>query len=681
MGRLQTEMGSPSSLSEIAFGDTVTKPKGRLARPSRGVKTSLESAESMIDGGAKDTLIHEISNKYQYESKLEGNEGAPISRYQNINSEHFAYIMFEPTRYEKDLQPYINAYGPTLRIPVSPATLAISKESEHNEVQSIMFGGILERNAPGLRHFAVTSFIPGTPYTTGYGDYGFQNYYPWAEDRGDGQRVYTNGTLEDGNLICTQTGWISFVNLLMDRRIILKFHLIKAPAFRHRDECFHVCIKSFTYQHNPHDDLDYTIEFVEWREPTIKIGEEQVIDVAEDEPPAKKKSPTGGKILLVMHEFQGVNTMLINESAQILLQLHGGGAMRVRGSAAKPVFTQEYPPIVKQAEALFRPYFVSQLQSKKLSDIDLRPTKLTSVSLGVKPSNMSGGMNVLGYKSYSLSQLKRSEYDTLIKQIGGIAQDFYISGQEAEWVQGEESLCMKEAYQWAIRKIVKETESFVLEAVRNAVKSTKFLSPKPLKLYDGGEFTGLGETGDQLTWDGSIQAHRRNLTDITDTTSWATAATAATSDNFTKNPAYDPESKTMNVNRSGLHKLIIDETGQVRYDDLVRRIRKFNIPLKDCKIGVQVYITECRVVPHFVEDPDPRYQIEGVNVDCAFRASIWIDESQVSNDLYSTVDTVGVKLHKGQRITVLDSHLREPTKQELELQSRTRQWNSARGGR
>lgn len=678
MGRLQTEMGSPSSLSEIAFGDTVTKPKGRLARPSRGVKTSLESAESMIDGGAKDTLIHEISNKYQYESKLEGNEGAPISRYQNINSEHFAYIMFEPTRYEKDLQPYINAYGPTLRIPVSPATLAISKESEHNEVQSIMFGGILERNAPGLRHFAVTSFIPGTPYTTGYGDYGFQNYYPWAEDRGDGQRVYTNGTLEDGNLICTQTGWISFVNLLMDRRIILKFHLIKAPAFRHRDECFHVCIKSFTYQHNPHDDLDYTIEFVEWREPTIKIGEEQVIDVAE--PPAKKKSPGGGKILLVMHEFQGVNTMILHNSTQILLQIHGGGHINAF-SGFRPQMNHVTTTYEKQVEMLYDSIFLAGLKSAKLSDVDLRPTKMTSVSLGVKPSNMSGGMNVLGYKAYHLSQLSKSGYADFQKRIHSLPRSTTLTARSEEFDYdgwGAHSV-MTKVYTSLVKDCIRVGEKYILDVARDVIKSAKWLQPSPLKLYDGGEFTGLGESGETLTWDGSIQAHRRNLTDITDTVSLATATTAATSENFTRNPAYDPESKTMNVNRSGLHKLIIDETGQVRYDDLVRRIRKFDIQLKDWKIGVQISIVECRVTVTRVPPPDG--QPTKVYAECAFYAELRTEESQVSNDLYSTVDTVGVKLHKGQRITVLDSHLREPTKQELELQSATRQWNSARGGR
>lgn len=671
MGRLQTEMGSPSSLSEVAFGDSVTKPKGRLARPSRGVKTSLESAESMIDGGAKDTLIHEISNKYQYESKLEGNEGAPISRYQNINSEHFAYIMFEPTRYEKDLQPYINAYGPTLRIPVSPATLAISKESEHNEVQSIMFGGILERNAPGLRHFAVTSFIPGTPYTTGYGDYGFQNYYPWAEDRGDGQRVYTNGTLEDGNLICTQTGWISFVNLLMDRRIILKFHLIKAPAFRHRDECFHVCIKSFTYQHNPHDDLDYTIEFVEWREPSIRVGEEQVIDLKEDTPPAHKKSPAGGQILLVMHEFQGVNTMLIHESAQILLQLHGGWSVRVDNKSA-PVFHNIPDMEAAAATRVYKSAFIDALASKKLSDVDLRPTKLTSVSLGLKPTNMSG-LNELGYKAYSLSQLKKSEYEELRKRLPTRSGTLTVSIPPIMFPhQISYDEFFKNCYARLVPAVIKGAESYVFESVRTIVKNVKFLSPKPLKLYDGGDFTGYGENGETPTYDGTIQAHGRNLTDIT-----ASAITASTSDahGFTANPVYDPDSKTMNINRSGIHDLIIDETGQVRYDDLVRRVKKFNIPLKDCKIGASISIIECRITG-YIED----YQLWNTFA-CAFTVSIWTCDSQISNDLYSTVDTVGTKLYKGQRITVLDSHLRTPTKTELALQKRQREWDGTRSDR
>lgn len=661
MGRLQTEMGSPSSLSEVAFGDSVTKPKGRLARPSRGVKTSLESAESMIDGGAKDTLIHEISNKYQYESKLEGNEGAPISRYQNINSEHFAYIMFEPTRYEKDLQPYINAYGPTLRIPVSPATLSISKESDHNEVQSIMFGGILERNAPGLRHFSVTSFIPGTPYTTGYGDYGFQNYYPWAEDRGDGQRVYTNGTLEDGNLICTQTGWISFVNLLMDRRIILKFHLIKAPAFRHRDECFHVCIKSFTYQHNPHDDLDYTIEFVEWREPTIKIGEEQVID----EPPAKKKSPTGGKILLVMHEFQGVNTMILHNSTQVLVQLHGGGrALHWESKSAKTVINSQHVLSTLPIDQWVR----SRIESYRTPDVDLRPTKLTTVSLGIKPNNMSGGLNVLGYKAYSLSQLRKADADSLFKDMitlneraTGIGMIYPESASSPPvYSTAEINKEVNVAVQYALDRCDKDLR----EEIKIIVNKRKWLQSAPLKLYDGGEFTGLGETGDKITLDGSIQNFATESPTLP-------VSFDPTFGDFTRNPAYDPESKTMNVNRTGLHKLVIDETGQVRYDDLVRRIRKFNVPLIDYSYGLTVT----------VESSELRDAGDHLEYRIIITAKTSFNKQQLSNDLYSTVDTVGVKLHKGQRITVLDSHLREPTKQELQLQSATRQWNSARGGR
>lgn len=663
MGRLQTEMGSPSSLSEVAFGDSVTKPKGRLARPSRGVKTSLESAESMIDGGAKDTLIHEISNKYQYESKLEGNEGTPISRYQNINSEHFAYIMFEPTRYEKDLQPYINAYGPTLRIPVSPATLAISKESEHNEVQSIMFGGILERNAPGLRHFAVTSFIPGTPYTTGYGDYGFQNYYPWAEDRGDGQRVYTNGTLEDGNLICTQTGWISFVNLLMDRRIILKFHLIKAPAFRHRDECFHVCIKSFTYQHNPHDDLDYTIEFVEWREPTIKVGEEQVIDV--DDTPPMKKSPTGGKILLVMHEFQGVNTMILHNSTQVLLQLHGGGrALHWESKSAKTAINSQYVLSTLPIDQWVR----SRIESYHTPDVDLRPTKLTTVSLGIKPNNMSGGLNVLGYKAYSLSQLRKDDADSLFKEMITLDERHIGIGmiypESASSPPVYSSAEINKEVNVAVQYALDQCDKDLREEIKSIANKRKWLQPAPLKLYDGGEFTGLGEAGDKITLDGSIQNFATESPTLP-------VSFDPTFGDFTKNPAYDTESKTMNVNRSGLHKLIIDETGQVRYDDLVRRIRKFNVPLIDYSYGLTVTVesSELRDVGDHLE-----YRIVII-------AKTSFNKQQLSNDLYSTVDTVGVKLHKGQRITVLDSHLREPTKQELQLQSATRQWNSARGGR
>lgn len=678
MSRLQTEMGSPfvkpnksRSLMQYIFNEEPLSKKGRLAIPSRGVQTTIEGAEKMPNGGAKDTLMQAVSNKYQYEASLEGNEGAPMSRYDSIHVEHFAYIMFEPTRYEKDLRPYINAYGPTLRIPVSPATLAITKEAEHNEVQSVMFGGILERNAPGLRHFSVTSFIPGTPYTTGYGDYRFQNYYPWAEDLGGGVRVYTNGTLNDDNLICTQTGWVSFVNLLMDRRIILKFHLVKAPAYRHRDECFNVCIKSFTYQHNPHDDLDYTIEFIEWREPSIRVGEEQVIDLKEDTPPAHKKSPAGGQILLVMHEFQGVNTMLLNNAAQVLMQIHGGRNVSVYESMIPnpiidPTITMSLP---------LKSWVLSDFKAKKMTDEDFRPSKMTTVSLGIKPQNYSG-LNELGYKAYSLSQTSKAEAERFKSELEKIAPVQRVAYATVRPVSSSSPIvysddAIKAAVSRAVETCFILIDAGLRDAIREKAHSIKWLKPAPLKLYDGGDFTGYGESGEIPTYDGSIQAHRRDMTDITDTLSWATAATAATSDNFTANPVYDADSKTMNINRSGIHDLIIDETGQVRYDDLVRRVKKFNIPLRDYRLSIWIKVLEIRL-----ED-------KGTYLDFTVRAegSLNVSPQQLSNDLYSTVDTVGTKLYKGQRITVLDSHLRAPTKTELALQKRQREWDRTRGDR
>lgn len=611
--------------------------------------------------GANDTNLHEYSYKHLYEDKLAGNEGSPMSRYDNVNSEHFAYIVFEPTRYEKALQPYINAYGPSLRIPVSPSTLAISKEAPHTEVRSIMFGGILERNAPGLRHFSVTSFIPGTPYTTTRGDYGFQNYYPWAEDLGGGQRVYTNGTLEDDNLICTQTGWISFVNLLMDRRIILKFHLIKAPAFRHRDECFNVCIKSFTYQHNPHDDLDYTIEFIEWKEPTIRIGTEQVIDATPDEP-QKPKAPSGGQILLVMHQFQGVNTVHVANGTQLLIQIHGKGKMTTSGAGyefSMSGFDAEYMDFV---EKRFNDECRHRINCASVSDVDFRPTKITSVTLGLKPNNMSGGLNALGYKAYALSQLTTAEFNSLLKRLSGLKISD-ISAQTG-WIEyapasGDFENAIRKMFRKLGDDMVRKIEDKVFPVIRETIKQTKFLSPKPLKLYDGGAWTGYGEKGDTLTYDGTVQHFPMASVKGTDNKGDLTKG------EFTRNPALDASNQSMNVNRSGLHKLVIDETGYVRYDDLVRRVRKFKIPLKDCAIGIQ--ITDMFFVA--------RNDGSRLFAQCTAKATVTVTQSQVSSELYSTVDTIGNKLHKGQRITVLDSHLRAPTKTETTASKQLGEWN------
>ena len=43
---------------------------------------------------------------------------------------------------------------------------------------------------------------------------------------------------------------------------------------------------------------------------------------------------------------------------------------------------------------------------------------------------------------------------------------------------------------------------------------------------------------------------------------------------------------------------------------------------------------------------------------------VWNDNA--SEYKYAVIDTVGAKLHKGQRFMVLDSHLRPPTTTELE---------------
>ena len=365
--------------------------------------------------------------------------------------------------------------------------------------------------------------------------------------------------------------------------------------------------------------------------------------------------------------------MILHNSTQILLQIHGGGHINAF-SGFRPQMNHVTTTYEKQVEVLYDSVFLAGLKSAKLSDVDLRPTKLTSVSLGVKPSNMSGGLNVLGYKAYHLSQMSKSGYEAFSKQMHSLPRGSTLTARSEEYdyeTWGAHSV-MTKVYTSLVKDCIRVGEKYILDVARDVIKSAKWLQPSPLKIYDGGEFTGLGETGEKLTWDGSIQNFATESPTLP-------VSFDPTFGDFTKNPAYDPESKTINVNRSGLHKLIIDETGQVRYDDLVRRIRKFNIQLKDWKIGVQISIVECRVTITRVPPPDG--QPTKVYAECAFYAELRTEESQVSNDLYSTVDTVGVKLHKGQRITVLDSHLREPTKQELQLQSATRQWNSARGGR
>ena len=643
MSDIQTEMGSPKSL--------VSKFRS-LAKPSTGVKSTIESLEKMPTSGAKDILESSVSYKYQYESKLAGNEGDPLTDRSMERSEHYAFIVLEPTRYEKDLQPYINAYGPSLRIPVSPSTLAINRAAAHNEVQSIMFGGVLERNAPGLRSFAISSFIPATPYYLGRGDYGFQNYYPWNEDMGDGKRKITNGTLKDDNLCCTQQGWISFVNLLMNRRIILKFHLIKAPTYRHRQECMLVCIRNFTYAHNPHDDLDYTLELVEWREPAIRIGEEQIIKNNEDDAPKPPKNKSGGKILLVMHELQGVNTVVLNPRTERLLALYGLKMSTDASASITQLTITTNWPIERNELKKGLSEFIPTLKHTTDEKTDYRKTKLTHVSLGTIPQGSYSSLNITGIERLSLSQLTEGGHKKALEQFKQILS---LKGSLTESVSIDTNVLYTDTLLNVIKRNIKSLQSSLERKIRETcdqrikeiINSLQYLEPPPLKLYDGGQTTGFGEKGDTIQYDGTLNAYEIPK-----------VSSDPTSGQFTANNWYDTSSNTMGINRSGLHKMVIDETGLVRYDDLVRRVLRRNIKTTYYHFDVSMKVRKIGVI----ETSSDKHTVS-VTID--YQAGyVWNDNA--SEYKYAVIDTVGAKLHKGQRFMVLDSHLRPPTKTELE---------------
>lgn len=643
MSDIHTEMGSPKSL--------VSKFRS-LAKPSTGIKSTIESLEKMPTSGAKDILESSVSYKYQYESKLAGNEGDPLTDRSMERSEHYAFIVLEPTRYEKDLQPYINAYGPSLRIPVSPAILAINRAAAHNEVQSIMFGGVLERNAPGLRSFSISSFIPATPYYLGRGDYGFQNYYPWNEDMGDGKRKITNGTLKDDNLCCTQQGWISFVNLLMNRRIILKFHLIKAPTYRHRQECMLVCIRNFTYAHNPHDDLDYTLELVEWREPAIRIGEEQIIKNNEDDAPKPSNNKSGGKILLVMHELQGVNTVVLNPRTERLLSLYGLKMSTDASASITQLTINTNWPIERKELQKGLSDFIPTLKHATDEKTDYRKTKLTHVSLGTIPQGSYSSLNITGIERLSLSQLTASGHKKALEQFKQILS---LKGSLTEIVSVDTNVLYTDTLLNVLKRNVKSLQSSLERKIREicdqrikeVINSLPYLEPPPLKLYDGGQTTGYGEKGDKIQYDGTLNAYEI-----------PNVSSDPTNGQFTTNNWYDTSSNTMGINRSGLHKMVIDETGLVRYDDLVRRVVRRNIKTTYYNFDVSMKVRKITVL----ETSSNKHTI---SMTMDYQAGyVWNDNA--SEYKYAVIDTVGAKLHKGQRFMVLDSHLRPPTKTELE---------------
>lgn len=163
----------------------------------------------------------------------------------------YLYPVEEVVSKGKNVRELLNAYGYFMPIPVSPASLEYGRSADHREAYSITNGGMLQRNLPGLWTLTVESYIPKDIYE--------RAFHNWSQDkRWDG--------------VSTQQSFVDYINTLMRFKVPFALYDSSSPErIKHNGEFW--CIKSFSYKMNPHDDIDYKLELIEWREPKVRTGE------------------------------------------------------------------------------------------------------------------------------------------------------------------------------------------------------------------------------------------------------------------------------------------------------------------------------------------------------------------------------------------------------------------------
>lgn len=151
----------------------------------------------------------------------------------------------------KNVEELLNAYGYFMPIPVSPASLEYGRSADHREAYSITNGGMLQRNLPGLWTLSVESYIPKDIYE--------RAFHNWSQDK-----------KWDG--VSTQQSFVDYINTLMRFKVPFALYDSSSPErIKHNAEFW--CIKAFSYKMNPHDDIDYKLELIEWKEPKVRTGE------------------------------------------------------------------------------------------------------------------------------------------------------------------------------------------------------------------------------------------------------------------------------------------------------------------------------------------------------------------------------------------------------------------------
>lgn len=166
-------------------------------------------------------------------------------------------------------------FGWKVRIPVSPSDLTHQRDADHTETYGIASGGLLQRNLPKLWRTSIKSYLPSRIT---------ERFFHAKWDGGD--EAYS------------QQDWIDYINLLMKNKQPLRMWHEDSPELRLVHGCTDWCITHFEYTLLPHDDIDYRIDLVEWKEPKCIVGE--VLVNAEEEPKDTPKKVKGGGVKLLV---------------------------------------------------------------------------------------------------------------------------------------------------------------------------------------------------------------------------------------------------------------------------------------------------------------------------------------------------------------------------------------------
>lgn len=191
-----------------------------------------------------------------------------------------SWLVLEPydNNIPTNLRKQYEAFGWKIHIPVSPKSLTHERDAEHAEVYGIAKGGMLQRNLPKLWHTRIESYLPA---------HLFERVF---HQRWDGDEGYS------------QQDWIDYINLLMQNKQPLKMWHEDTPHLRLKHMCTDWCIRHWEYKLLPHDDIDFVLDLIEWKEPKVILGE-VVVNATEEKEPPKKKVEGGGVHLLAFGSY------------------------------------------------------------------------------------------------------------------------------------------------------------------------------------------------------------------------------------------------------------------------------------------------------------------------------------------------------------------------------------------